>query len=441
MDAAAHNSAAVRIAYAAAPQLRAKASWALAELMVRARVREWKLADDAGEQDADLTLPHDPRAWEFAADAAPDPAADPLACTFWWLARVEELLAPANAFDEHGRFRWEASLLARLEDPLAAPVDELAERLAAGPLAPWVVPRAADEPAWRLVPTHDIDLPWRWTRTGTRRALRAARDAVRRGRILAALRELGALVTRPAWLLARTDPWHNARRITRLEQRLGARSTSYHLVARTAPEDGEAALDARGATYAAALPDGWSGLHGSYVTSEQPDQLAIERARLQERLPGQAITDHRFHYLRHRPVDAWPHLAAAGFRTDASLGYAERPGFRAGTTHPFRAWSHADDAPLDLLVIPLALMDASFDERYLNVRSRSARRRIATEVLDRIARHGGCASLLVHNDRLCNGASDGWTALYRHLLRHVRDTGGAAITAGEAVASRTRPTL
>ncbi len=51
----------------------------------------------------------------------------------------------------------------RLDDPLAAPVDELAATLAE-PLRPWRAPRAEGEPAWRLVLTHDIGdvgLVWR----------------------------------------------------------------------------------------------------------------------------------------------------------------------------------------------------------------------------------------------------------------------------------------
>lgn len=128
-------------------------------------------------------------------------------------------------------------------------------------------------------------------------------------------------------------------------------------------------------------------------------------------------------------------LQSIGATSDASLGFAEQPGFRAGTAHPFRAWDHDAGAPLELVVIPLALMDATFDERYIGIRDRAERRRRCVEVLDAISRYRGSASLLVHNDRLCNGADDGWTSLYRYLLRRVRSSGGRACTAAEAVAA------
>ena len=414
---------------------REPAAWALEALLARARVTNWVLTEEEGD-DVDLALPADAAQWSFAWNRQPDAERDPLAFTFWWLARVEELLAPpeADAFDEHGRFRYERSAM-RLLEPLAAPVDDLVEPLAER-LAPWRTELPDDEPAWRIVATHDIDLPVRWTRAGRRRALRSAWHDLRRGRLGAAVR------TKLAWLAGlvpgRRDPWDNFAAITELERAEGAESTSYLLVGRHAPEDGSAELhergrawigDARGATLGDRV-----GLHGSYTVSDTTGRLHAELAELGARTGG-SHPDHRFHYLRHRPVEAWPLLERAGIRSDSSLGFAEQPGFRAGTAHPYRAWDHEAGTPLELVVIPLALMDASFDERYMGIRDRAERRRRCIEVLDAIGWHDGCASVLVHNDRLCNAADDGWTRLYRDLLRHVRTGQGRACTAGEAVAA------
>ncbi|MCW2928079.1 MAG: hypothetical protein JWM86_2047 [Thermoleophilia bacterium] len=422
----------LRIHLDADPALHAQAAWALEALLARSGVRSWELVDD--EEDADLAwgtggaaIAHDPATWEFRWDEVPDAARDPLAATFWWLAREEERLAPPGAFDEHGRFRYTASAVARLGDPLATPVDVLAEALAAELPEPWCLadPWDEHEPAYRLVLTHDIDLPRRWTKTGRRRALRAVRDDARRGRLLRAARTLLAL----AGAHFRRDPWTNADRIYRLESREGARSTCYLLAGQHAPEDGDAAehLEA----YAYDVPQPGIGLHGSYTASVTRGRIAAERTALQQRTGAEAL-DHRFHYLRHRTVQAWPELAAAGIRSDASLGFAEQPGFRAGTAHPFRAWDHAAGAPLDLVIIPLAVMDASFDERYLDVPGRDERRRRILEAVDTIRAVGGAASLLVHNDRLCCAGDEGWTRTYRNVLRHVAATGGAGVSAGEA---------
>ena len=428
------HAAPLRIRLDGPSHLHERAAWALEALLARIDVRDWVLVE--ADDDADIAwgegplLPCAPSAWAFEADAPPDPEQDPLATAFWWLARVEEQLAPPEAFDEHGRFRFEHSLLARKDAPLAAPVDTLAIRLGERGLNVWRAEREEGEPAWRLVLTHDIDLPRRWgVPGGVRRAARRVRDRARSGRPIAAMRSAAALLAMPYWRIARRDPWANARRIERLEARQGARSTSYLLVGGDHAEDGPRRMLDRGAGwFDATLMD--AGVHGSYAASEQPALLVAERAIVETRV-GHLVTDHRFHYLRHRPVTAWPLLAAAGFTSDASLGYAERPAFRAGTAHPFRAWDHSAGRPLDLVIIPLACMDASYDARYLDLRAR-ARRVHALGALARIAELGGAASLLVHNDRIGAVDDDGWTRLYRSILRAVRASGGAGCTAAEA---------
>lgn len=443
----ASDPTALRVRLDAGPEFQERAEWVLEALLARAGVSSWiRVASDefadltwgarSGGPAATIALPHDPAAWDFTWDREPDADVDPIAATFWWLARVEERLAPPTAFDEHGRFRHDQSALARRGAPLAAPVDEFARSL---DLDAWAVrdPRA---PAYRMVVTHDIDVPWRWTRSGRRRAVRLLRDELRAGRVPGAARTLASLLAMTAWRLRGDDPWCNAHRIARLERRAGARSTSYLLAARHAPEDGDAELHDRGmARYrdrllAAAAGDmELLGLHGSYTASAVEGRLQAERAALREAGAGD-VTDHRFHYLRHRPDLAWPMLEQAGIASDSSLGYAELPALRAGTAHPFRAWDHAADRPLDLVVVPLVVMDASFDARYLDQRGRTAMRTIDAAI-DRIAQLGGSASLLVHNDRLSAGAADPWTRRYRRILRRVERDGGIACTAGTATAA------
>lgn len=420
---------------------RERALWSLEALLARAGVRSWEQVG-AGD-DADLVyaaggdevaLPHDADAWRFQWDVEPDPVIDPLAATFWWLARVEELLAPQEAFDEHGRFRHASSALARRSDPLAVPVDDIAASLP--------VPERFRSPTpWLVVASHDIDQPWRWTRGGVRRAVRSVIANARAGRARAALATVAALSAVPWWRLRRDDPWCNAHRIRRLEGRHGARSTSYVLVDARAPQDGDPDMHLLGRDrYVRRLLEGSTrrptaaervGLHGSYTASSSPGQVAEERRAL-EKLAGISVVDHRFHYLRHTPAAAWADLARAGLRTDASLGYAEHPGFRAGTASPWRAWDHERGQPLDLVVIPLAFMDASLDERYLGLGCGDAARELQQRVLSRIAERRGAASILFHNDRLCTVDAHGWTRLYVRALQQVHEQGGAVVTAAEA---------
>lgn len=414
-----------------------QAAWALDALLTRARVHRWEyVKSDVEGADlvwgdnsvtAPVKLPTCNEAWSFSWSDEPDSELDPLAFTFWWLARVEEHFAPDHAFDQHGRFRYEASQLARRGDPFAAPVDELALTLAEQ-LASWQRPRQAQEPRFRVIATHDIDLPIRWTRKARRRFLRATIKRLVQGDYNHAWREINLRI-RGAF---RKDPWDNFSDICSLEEQMNARSTSYLLMERRVPEDGDLELLESGRRWAGNVVDDRVGLHGSYTSSLAKDTLASEVIAMRSLLGLDKPIDHRFHYLRHRPTDSWPILDQLGVRTDSSLGYAEQPGFRAGTASAYRAWDHENGRPLALVVIPLVVMDASYDERYLGLSQRE-RERHFSRIIERIASLEGCASILLHNDRLCNPNDDGWTRFYQQVLQDIRDLGGKAGSAQDAL--------
>jgi len=185
-----------------------------------------------------------------------------------------------------------------------------------------------------------------------------------------------------------------------VEQEHGTRSTFFLLAGHNHPADGPfpetyerlrprlvEALEAGGAEI---------GVHGSYTTAEDPERLEREKEEL-ERLAG-PIQGHRYHYLRLDPARNLAPLARAGFTYDSSLGYPGAIGFRAGIAQPFRPWDHAADRPLDLLEIPLAFMDATFDERYLDLPARKAEAHLM-RLVEWAAENGGGFAVLWHTDR------------------------------------------
>ncbi len=80
------------------------------------------------------------------------------------------------------------------------------------------------------------------------------------------------------------------------------------------------------------------------------------------------MTSVRFHFLRHDTHRDLPALARLGFRLDSTQGYADRPGLRAGFSHPYRPYDLDGDRPLGLIELPLAVMDATLqDAHYLGL--------------------------------------------------------------------------
>ena len=344
---------------------------------------------------------------------------DDLAEAFFHLARIEEQTMDLR--DPHGRFPGSASCL----DPLDPPVERLRRRLRIEPPR-WAGARFA------VALTHDVDVPWRWTRLGVRGSAARLKHHVRSGRAGAAAREARALAAVPLHKVRGTDPNWRFDRILRIESARGVSSTFFVMAGHHHPADGPvpASYERLRPRLVETLLAGGAevGLHGSYTAAEDPERLAEEKGRL-ETLTG-PIGGQRYHYLRVDPAVNLATLSRFGFRYDSSLGFSDLPGFRAGIAHPFRPWDPAADAPADLVEIPLAVMDVTLgEERYLGLSASAAERRLL-DVIEWAAVNGGGFSVLWHTDRFDPATSGGWDRLYFRFIEAVRAAGGACVPAG-----------
>ncbi len=377
--------------------------------------RDLRLGDD---------LPFRPEAWE-QVDRGERPEGDDLAEAFFHLARVEERGGPR---DEHGRFRAEWSAL----DPLDPPVERLRRALGVEP------------PRWRdarfaVALTHDVDTPWRWTRSGLRGGASRLKGHVLSGEAGPALREARSLAAVPVHRLRGTDPNWRFEELLAEERARGAASTFFVLAGHGDPHDG-----ARPETYERLRPrlvetviahGGEVGLHGTYRSADEPARLRHERDTLAEVMS--VYTDitrglgHRFHYLRLDPHRNLRALDELGFSYDSTLGFPDAVGFRAGIAQPFRPWDLERDEPFDLIEIPLAAMEVTLAEaRYLGLSADEAWPHLE-RLLDWAAEHGGGFAVLWHPDRFDPATSAGWNRLYYRLIDEAVARGGVCLTAGE----------
>jgi peptidoglycan/xylan/chitin deacetylase (PgdA/CDA1 family) len=378
------------------------------------------------------------RAWELfaaGADFAPalrddgmldfgDGARDLVASAFWHLSRYEER---GGARDEHGRFPARAALA----DPERPAVDSLLRGF-----REHVGDRGS--PQFTVALTHDVDIPWRWSRP------RALLGAAARAKAAAGARRLGdaaaeaaGLAVAPVRRLAGTDPNWSYERIAAIEREHGGRSTYFVMAGHNHPADGPdpAVYDRlRPAIVAEIAAQGDEvGLHPSYLTSERLELLAAERERL-EALTGARVPGVRFHYLRHDTHATLPELERLGFAYDSSQGYGDAIGLRAGFSFPYRPFHLGERRPLDLVELPLAVMDATLAEpRYLGLTPRAGLER-TLRLLERVAAIGGTVAILWHTDRFSREYARGWDRVYADVLAWVADRGGRLVTAAEAVA-------
>jgi hypothetical protein len=258
----------------------------------------------------------------------------------------------------------------------------------------------------------------------------------------AALRRLAAGVVRRsperlgegwAFLLdafARRDPAF-------LVDRMGPPSTCFFLARQDDPHDGYPKR------YRPALPkaleraaaDGRElALHASYQAREREGGIAEEAAALAETNPSNSLllAGLRHHYLRSDPRQLAAELRTAGLRYDSSIGWASRPGLRAGTPYPYRLWDAERREP-GAWELPLVVMDASLaEERYGGLEAERGFE-AAVEALEPVAEHGGAVAILWHPPSHHPRLSRGYDRVYTRLLDWIHERGGWTGTASEVL--------
>ncbi len=169
------------------------------------------------------------------------------------------------------------------------------------------------------------------------------------------------------------------------------------------------------------------GMHGSYNTFRDAAQIRREGDRLGKALEAAGLTlpvaGNRQHYLRWDAAQTPDHLEEAGFGYDTSGSFADRPGFRYGTSWFFPIWSWQRMAPLRILERPLVVMECSvISESYLGLGHSTEANELIDTLRRRALRYGGDFTVLWHNSELSTGAD---REIFLHIVTAVgRSTGG-----------------
>jgi hypothetical protein len=247
--------------------------------------------------------------------------------------------------------RADEPLVHRLAVELRAAVLERGDRRRFRLFAPW-----PDGRRWAAALSHDVDVVQRWpVFLGLRLAELARRGEWRRAGA-AARAALGVTFGDP--VLAAVEG------VLERERLVGARSTWFFLAGTPslgswARGDVTYRLNDRPAReiLGRVRAGGHAiGLHGSLRTSVEPERLRSERDVV-ARECGAEVRGVRQHFLKLRPGSTHRAMAAAGFAYDASMGFADRNGFRLGVADVVPAWDGDSGQVLPLDLVPLVWMD------------------------------------------------------------------------------------
>lgn len=331
--------------------------------------------------------------------------------SFLLLSRKEEEGYPR---DTHGRFRYQDSL-AKHYDFIHLPlVDEYAMLL-----RKWIMEFLKPEidiipRQHQFIPTHDIDLlyrfqsPWQAFKSIAGRDLilehswKATVQSVREYRQWRSDSRQDPYITAILELIRQSEAQHLSSVFFFKAQHSGEPDSTYDIqdpnVRYCIERIQEAGMKV--------------GLHGSYHSYDNSELFAVEKARL-EKITGALITNSRQHYLRFGPntLDVWQ---KAGITDDYTLCYAEQPGFRCGTCHPYPLYDLTHDCATDIIEHPLIVMDGSLlDYLHANIDESND---IINRLRARCEAVEGDFILLWHNHLLSRNYLTTYHQIYLHQL-------------------------
>ncbi len=156
-------------------------------------------------------------------------------------------------------------------------------------------------------------------------------------------------------------------------------------------------------------------LHPSYNSSTKPAIFKSEVKRL-SKIVGFPVQKSRQHYLKFQLPEYYQMLIDAGITDDYSMGFADKPGFRAGTTRPFFWYNLKEEKPTQLIVHPFAAMDRTLN-KYENQSVQGARL-IYAELLSNVQEVDGLFVTLWHNESFSNLLEwNGWKDLFLEVMK------------------------
>jgi hypothetical protein len=162
-----------------------------------------------------------------------------------------------------------------------------------------------------------------------------------------------------------------------------------------------------------------AGIHPSYASSKsgQPSLILAEKERL-ENILSKKITRSRQHYLLLRFPETYRKLLLAGITEDYSMGYPDKPGFRAGICTPFFFYDLKAEKATPLKIFPFQTMEMTFSQ-YLGYSYEEALNKILT-LMEEVKSVGGTFCAIWHNESL---SGEGKRKDFRDVFEEMIKTG------------------
>ena len=224
------------------------------------------------------------------------------------------------------------------------------------------------------------------------------------------------------------NPCWNFREIMELEAKYNAKSSFYFLALQPGEKDFNYQIEEVESELKFITEHGWEiGLHGGHESYKSFEDIREKKQRL-EKVLGKQVVGYRNHYLKFKVPDTWELLSKAGFKYDTTFGYADCVGFRNGLCHPFRPFNRNTGKEIEILEIPLIIMDRTLLQDYMRLDVKKAWQLIKS-LICKVEKCNGVVTILWHN----NTCIDGETLKYYEKFLEYVSSKNAWITSGEEI--------
>ena len=236
-------------------------------------------------------------------------------------------------------------------------------------------------------------------------------------------------------LKLKKDPFDTFDYMLNLEQEYGFKSSFYFMTGGNSRFDNRYSInEPRAIKLIRQIEDKEDevGLHGSYNSYNNLEQINLEKARL-DKIAGNKEYGCRQHYLRWETPTTWQTHEKAGLLYDTTLSFADHAGFRCGICVPFRPFNIVANRKLNIWELPLTVMEGSLHEyNYQNLTPEAAYEQIVSYI-DAVKRFNGAFVLLWHNSAFNSlGRRGEWKEVYEKVMKYISQQ-NAWVTSGREI--------
>ncbi len=279
-------------------------------------------------------------------------SSDIISATFFMLTRWEEYVVKIK--DDHSRFSSKEALSVKQDFNDRPIVNEYIEILWA--LLKTCGYKGERQPRnYNIVPTHDVDFPYKWNGIGS--VIKTIGGKILKRNSKGFFREL-------KFALQHKDPYDTYDQLINLADKKGVKAHFFFI------SGGDTNFDK---SYNISHPriiklinkikkrGHLIGIHPSYNSYINNHVFSKEKQKL-EKITKQSITIGRQHFLRFEVPTTWNIWNDNKMLWESSMTYADHSGFRCGICYPYPVFDILEQKMLSLYEKPLIVMDVTIAE-------------------------------------------------------------------------------